>query len=228
MLPTQAGINLLKTPNIMNLELNEEFALRLLLSFCIGTAIGFEREYRSKAAGLRTMIMICLGSTMFTELSMIISPSSPDRIASTIVTGIGFLGAGVIFKDGLTITGITTATTIWISAALGMAVGAGEYLMALVGMAIILIVLSVFERFQHVVDHMHQTRSYRIKFEKNKVVVEHLHALAEKLALDFRKRREMKDHEHILITYEVSGKEKKLDEFNHRLRSDEHVVGFEY
>ncbi len=212
----------------MNLELNEEFALRLLLSFCIGTAIGFEREYRSKAAGLRTMIMICLGSTIFTELSMIISPSSPDRIASTIVTGIGFLGAGVIFKDGLTITGITTATTIWISAALGMAVGAGEYFMALVGMVIILIVLSAFERFQRVVDHLHQNRSYRIKFDKNRVVVEHLHALAEKLQLDFRKRREMKDHENIVITYEISGKEKKLDEFNHKLRSDEHVLGFEY
>jgi putative Mg2+ transporter-C (MgtC) family protein len=96
----------------MNFQLDEEFAWRILISFLIGTAIGFEREYRSKAAGLRTMIMICLGSTMFTELSMIISPSSPDRIASTILTGIGFLGAGVIFKDGLNVTGLTTATTI--------------------------------------------------------------------------------------------------------------------
>ncbi|MEJ0056461.1 MAG: MgtC/SapB family protein [Bacteroidota bacterium] len=64
-----------------------------------------EREYRSKAAGLRTMIMICLGSTIFTELSMAMSPGTPDRIASTIVTGVGFLGAGVIFKDGLPLPG---------------------------------------------------------------------------------------------------------------------------
>jgi putative Mg2+ transporter-C (MgtC) family protein len=212
----------------MDLQLDEEFAWRLLISFIIGTAIGFEREYRSKAAGLRTMIMICLGSTIFTELSMLISPSTPDRIASNIITGIGFLGAGVIFKDGLTITGITTATTIWIASALGMAVGAGQYFMALFGMVGVLIVLGVFEKFQYLVDRMHQTRSYKITFNKNKVVVEHMEALAEKLHLGFRKRREQKELDYIIIFYEVSGKERKLDEFNHRLRSDEHVVAFEY
>ncbi len=212
----------------MNLSLDEEFALRLLISFCIGTAIGFEREYRSKAAGLRTMIMICLGSTIFTELSMIISPSSPDRIASTIVTGIGFLGAGVIFKDGLTITGITTATTIWISAALGMAVGAGQYFMALFGMMGVLIVLGVFEKFQHIVDRMHQSRSYKMKFNKNKVVVDQLDAMAKELRLGFKKKREMKENDCIIITYEVSGKETRLDEFNHRLRSNEYVMAYEY
>ena len=122
-----------------------ETVIQLLLSFFIGTAIGIEREYRSKAAGLRTMIMICLGSTIFTEISISIGASSPDRIASNIITGIGFLGAGVIFKDNLTISGITTATTIWISAALGMAVGAGEYFIALAGSVVVLIVLTVFE-----------------------------------------------------------------------------------
>ena len=105
------------------MEIHFETALQLLISFVIGAAIGLEREYRSKAAGLRTMIMICFGSTIFTEISISLGASSPDRIASTIITGIGFLGAGVIFKDGLTINGITTATTIWIAAALGMAVG---------------------------------------------------------------------------------------------------------
>ena len=110
----------------MDITFQSETALQLLFSFIIGTAIGIEREYRSKAAGLRTMIMICLGSTIFTELSMVIGNGSEDRIASNIITGIGFLGAGVIFKDGLSISGITTATTIWITAALGMAVGAGQ------------------------------------------------------------------------------------------------------
>src|SRR5688572_9403802 len=113
----------------MDFEVDYEAGIRLVVSFLIGTIIGFEREYHSKAAGLRTMIMICLGSTIFTELSLSIGLTSPDRIASNIITGIGFLGAGVIFKDGLTISGITTATTIWICAALGMAVGAGEYFM---------------------------------------------------------------------------------------------------
>src|SRR5271154_1447245 len=99
----------------MNLHLDFEIGIRLLISFGIGAAIGLEREYRSKAAGLRTMIMICLGSTIFTEISINLGAANPDRLAANIVTGIGFLGGGVIFKDGLTISGITTATTIWIS-----------------------------------------------------------------------------------------------------------------
>ncbi len=212
----------------MNFQLDEEFAWRLLISFCIGTAIGFEREYRSKAAGLRTMIMICMGSTIFTEIGMIISPANPDRIASTIVTGIGFLGAGVIFKDGLSITGLTTATTIWISAALGMAVGAGQYFIAIFGSIGVLVVLAVFERFQYLVDRMHQTRTYRVKFDKNLVGEIKLDAITKELKLEFRKRREVKDQDTIVVVYEVSGKEKKLDEFNLYLRGDEKVKAFDY
>ena len=115
-----------------------------MLSFIIGTALGVEREYRSKAAGLRTMIVICLGSTIFTEISHEHRRQfKPDRIASTSSRALAF-GTGVILKDGLTISGITTtATTIWISAALGMAVGAGEYMIAVVSSIRVLIVLTV-------------------------------------------------------------------------------------
>src|SRR5882672_4976035 len=148
----------------MNLHADFEIFLQLLISFGIGTAIGLEREYRSKAAGLRTMIMICLGSTIFSQISMSIGGNSPDRIASAIVTGVGFLGAGVIFKDGLTVSGITTATTIWISAALGTAVGAGEYFIAIVGSGVVLIVLTALEKFQHLVERFHQSRNYKIIF----------------------------------------------------------------
>lgn len=212
----------------MNIPLDEEFAWRLLISFCIGTIIGFEREYRSKAAGLRTMIMICLGSTIFTELSIIISPSSPDRIASTLVTGIGFLGAGVIFKDGLTVTGLTTATTIWITAALGMAIGAGQYFMAIFGLTGVLIVLAVFEKFQYLLDRMHQSRTYKIRFDKNEVTEKSLDTIGKELGLDLRKKREMKDLDYIMLVYEVSGREKKLEQFNQFLRGDERVKAFEY
>src|SRR5512139_2330790 len=146
------------------MEIDYEFGWRLLISFGIGTIIGIEREYRSKAAGLRTMIMICLGSTIFTEVSIQLGG---DRIASTIVSGIGFLGAGVIFKDGLTISGITTATTIWISAALGMAVGAGEYFIAWSGCMILLLVLSALQPITRAIDRFHQVRSYRISYIDN-------------------------------------------------------------
>ena len=212
----------------MNLQMDEALAWQLLISFCIGTAIGFEREYRSKAAGLRTMIMICLGSTMFTQLSILISPNSPDRIASTLVTGIGFLGAGVIFKDGLTVTGLTTATTIWISAALGMAVGMGQYFIALFGLTGVLIVLAVFEKFQYLVERMHQSRVYKISFNRDQIHENQFGSIPKDLRLNIHKRRELKERECIVQVYEISGKEKKLDEFNQYLRNEASVLAFEY
>src|SRR3970282_2232911 len=146
----------------MEIEVNYEFGVRILVSGRIGGAIGFEREYSSQAAGLRTMIMICLGSTILTLVSLVLEENSKDRVASSIVTGVGFLGAGVIFKDGLTVKGLTTASTIWISAALGMALGAGQYFMALTGSVAVIIILVVLDRIQLVIERLHQVRSYTI------------------------------------------------------------------
>src|SRR5688572_4514366 len=167
----------------MDFEVDYEAGIRLVVSFLIGTIIGFEREYHSKAAGLRTMIMICLGSTIFTELSLSIGLTSPDRIASNIITGIGFLGAGVIFKDGLTISGITTATTIWICAALGMAVGAGEYFIAFLGTVIVLLILSALSVITRKIESFHQARSYLISFIESDGFREDLESEVHKLGL---------------------------------------------
>lgn len=205
-----------------------ETAIQLLLSFFIGTAIGIEREYRSKAAGLRTMIMICLGSTIFTEISISIGASSPDRIASNIITGIGFLGAGVIFKDNLTISGITTATTIWISAALGMAVGAGEYFIALAGSVVLLIVLTVFENAKQVISRFHQARTYKIIIPKDDSLIKLIETELNNLKLDFLQERFMKNQEDYILLYEVFGSAKKLDSFNQFLSHDEHIKSYEY
>lgn len=212
----------------MNFEIDLEMALRLIISFGIGTAIGLEREYRSKAAGLRTMIMICLGSTIFTVISIRVGGSSPDRIASTIVTGIGFLGAGVIFKDGLSITGITTATTIWISAALGMAVGAGEYFVAIVGSAVVLIVLILFEKLQLVIERLHQTRTYKITVPQDGPVEVYLQSEMAKLNLGYRKKKDLKERETIVLHFEVFGREANLDRFNDFLKTKARVIAYEY
>lgn len=104
----------------------------------IALGIGAEREFRSKSAGLRTMIMVSLSSCLFTIMSLKIGIESPDRIAANILTGLGFVGAGVIFKDENRISGITTATTIWMTAALGMAAGAGYELLSLCATLIVL------------------------------------------------------------------------------------------
>ncbi len=212
----------------MNFDLDMEQAIRLLISFGIGTAIGLEREYRSKAAGLRTMIMICMGSTIFTQISINIGGTSPDRIASTIVTGVGFLGAGVIFKDGLSITGITTATTIWISAALGMAVGAGEYFVSIIGSGLVLIVLIAFEKLQLVIERLHQTRSYKISLSRNHAFEQALKEELHLIKLDYRKKKDLKDKENIVVIYEIFGNEKRLDQFNEFLKSQPSVLSYEY
>lgn len=210
------------------MEFEPEIAFRLLLSFVIGTALGMEREYRSKAAGLRTMIMICLGATIFTEISLSIGGASPDRIASTIITGIGFLGAGVIFKDGLTISGITTATTIWISAALGMAVGAGEYMIAVVGSVVVMIVLTVFERLKMWISEMHQARIYKITIPHDTLFENVLQTESKRLKLEFRLERDIKGETDQMLLCEIAGRKTKLDELNEFLKNDTRVKTYDY
>ena len=108
-----------------------EFVLRIALAFIYGSLIGFERERVDRPAGLRTHILVALGSTQFTILSFYAFPGSdPARIAAAIVAGIGFIGAGTILQSKDKVTGITTAASLWITASIGMALGIGYYLVA--------------------------------------------------------------------------------------------------
>lgn len=112
---------------------------RLVLAAGLGGLIGLERELRGYPAGIRTMALITMGAMLFTDISQLLG--GDDRIAAGIVTGIGFLGAGVIFREGYTVRGITTAATIWAAAAIGMAIGRELYLVAGLGTLIIFVVL---------------------------------------------------------------------------------------
>lgn len=120
-----------------------ELVKRILLAAAIGGVLGTERELHRKSAGFRTNILIAIGCAVFTIVSMSLSPSTPDRVASNIVTGVGFLGAGAIMRGRGTIHGLTTAATVWVNAALGAAAGAGMYHLALIGGAITLAVLLI-------------------------------------------------------------------------------------
>jgi len=118
---------------------------RLLLAAGLGAAVGLEREYRQKPAGLRTNILIALGSALFTILSLEMTKGVGDtsRVAGQIVTGIGFLGGGAIMRYRDTVHGMTTAATIWVNAAIGVACGSGQYMLAIVTTVLMLIVLIV-------------------------------------------------------------------------------------
>src|SRR5687768_17279117 len=140
----------------------EEMIVRLLIAVLIGMIIGAEREYRNKDAGLRTVTLISIGSCLFTLMSISIASDTHDRIASNIVTGIGFLGGGVIFKSESGVKGLTTAATIWMTAALGMTVGTGNMQVAFLGTAVVLMVLLSFTYVEKLIDRKNQVFHYTI------------------------------------------------------------------
>ena len=137
-----------------------ELIARLTLACVLGGIIGYERQSRRKSAGLRTNILVCLGSCLIMLLSELVysgvegrTNADPARLAAQVVSGIGFLGAGAIMKEGLTVTGLTTAACLWVVAGVGLAVGAGFYTGALFTTALVSGTLGSLSRLDDWVDH---------------------------------------------------------------------------
>jgi putative Mg2+ transporter-C (MgtC) family protein len=126
--------------NLLRLELG----VQLVLAAFLGGAIGLDRELKGKPAGLRTNILICIGATLYTVLSVHMGhgQGDPARVAAQIITGVGFIGAGTILHTRGAVTGLTSAATIWVVAAIGMALGSGAYVEALGTSALVLVVLT--------------------------------------------------------------------------------------
>jgi putative Mg2+ transporter-C (MgtC) family protein len=204
-----------------------EDIIKLLLSLLLGSIIGAEREYRSKSAGFRTLIMVSVGSTLFTIFSIRIGVNNPDRLAANIITGIGFLGAGAIFRSDNGVSGLTTATTIWMAAALGMGVGSGEYYLCCVATPIVLIVLLLFTKLEKLIDDANTIRIYKI------VCRYHLdmYDLYEQRFKDFNLRSRggklTKRDELIIGTWELKGSRKNHDLLTHNLTLDEQIKEFD-
>ena len=137
-----------------------ELFLRLVLSCVLGGIIGYERQSRRKSAGLRTNVLVCLGSCLIMVMSIALyqdvegkTNADPARLAAQVVSGIGFLGAGAIMKEGLSVTGLTTAACLWVVAGVGLAVGAGFYAGALISTALVFVTLGSLSRLDDWVDH---------------------------------------------------------------------------
>jgi len=211
------------------MQLPQDIIWKLLLSILIGGMIGAEREYRSKSAGFKTLTLICLGSTMFTILSQIIgAPNNADRIASNIITGIGFVGAGVIFKGDIGVNGITTAAMIWVTAALGMGIGAGYQLVSFLTTVVILLVLVIFGRLEIWIEQVHQTRNYRIICDYHNETMQRFETLFKHYHLTFKRSRQMKSGEVITGEWLVKGSEKNHRHFVHSIMNDPTVKTFEF
>lgn len=208
----------------------EETLTKLIISIVIGVIIGGEREYRNKSAGLRTIVLICLGSTIFTIISDHLgNATGASRIAANVVTGIGFLGAGAIMREGLTISGLTTASTIWVAAALGIAVGAGEYLLAFSAMAMVFLVLTLFVYLQRVFfSALPRTIELRIVFDVGNNKVDLIEAQMRLLHLRFVKKKEYRLHSDSYYHFDVIGKDDNLSRLATFLNQNVYVKSFEY
>ena len=152
-----------------------EILLRLVISVILGGMIGLERRYHDKPAGFMTNTLICIGSAVFAICSVYCSElfgGDPSRIAAQIVAGVGFLGAGSILRDGNKISGLTTAASIWVVAAIGISVGLGNFVLAASTALIVLILQFGVRQIMDAFDHMRLYESITIKCEPDWSVVE--------------------------------------------------------
>ena len=206
-----------------------EIFIRFLLAALWGSIVGAEREYRGKSAGFRTVIMISIGSCFFTMMSERIGgPGNPDRIASNIVTGIGFLGAGVIFRGDNHVNGITTAATIWAVAAVGMGIGGGYYFAAAYASFFIMVVLALLPFLERYIDSLNQIKEYSIKcnlFDNTQIKIEQLLQLHH---LKFRLIRQLKEDNDLSGTWQVMGSAKNHKNFIADAMKDKTIKRFGY
>jgi len=206
----------------------EVLLLRLLMVIVIGGLIGAEREYRSKSAGFRTMILICLGSFLFTTFSKFVSEASPDRIASNIVTGIGFLGAGVIFKSDNRVNGITTAATIWAVAALGMGIADGAYYLVFASTIVVMASLLLLTKLEIVIDRINQSHTYKIVSPYKENLFKEYEDLFKECHLVYKRVKRTKSGENIIGIWHVQGSEKNHNQFTKRILHHPEVKEFEF
>jgi len=207
----------------MHPELEQVF--QVLAALVAGALLGLEREYHSKPAGFRTMILICVSSCLFSILSLALP--SGDRIASNIVTGIGFIGAGVVFKEGASVRGITSAAIIWMSAAIGMSIGLRHYVLAAIVTAIVLIIMLALTKFEKLFDQLHQMKIYEIHFLSTSYSIEELEKEMKEINIDFVRSRTTKQNNVVNVEYniEVSRKRNRelIDKF---FISNTNITGF--
>ena len=208
----------------MDLILVEKL-IKLGMAVLIGGIVGVEREFQDKAAGFRTIILITVGSTLFTIFSLNMDPGfTQTRIAANIVTGIGFLGAGAIIREGGRIAGMTTAATIWLSAALGMGIGAGELIFVSIATLVIIIVLLVFPYFEERIDRVRESRIYKsvVAIDKAEKIAE-VHKAIQENSLHILDHHETKSGDVVTGTWRVIGSVKGHNRVSNKMLEDRDI-----
>ncbi len=203
--------------------------LRVCAAMFAGGLIGLEREYRDKSAGFRTLIFIGAGAASITMLSYKIGgPDDPGRITANIVTGIGFLGAGAILRDGLRVAGLTTAATIWLTAAIGMAFGAGEFLFGAALTLLSLIVLWIFPVFERAVDRIREEHVYEVIITGGRDQASQIEAVLAKCGMKAISRQYFKEQDCLRCRWVAFGKPAGHEAFVNHLLEEPGVREFRY
>jgi len=214
--------------SLSSTHLHGDEILKVFLSVLFGSILGFEREIRGKSAGFRTLALICFGSTIFTICSYLLGVTdNRDRIAANIITGVGFLGAGVIFRNTINVSGITTAASIWVAAAIGMLIGIGEYQLAVISLGLSLIILYAMDFIQFWIDYRFQHRDYIIVF-KDQYPSGQIHHQLRALNIRTNNTKVLRSGKQITLEMQVTGKGSKLVVFNDWLLEQETVQSFEW
>lgn len=209
------------------MEFESEDIIKLLISFALGVIIGTEREYRSKSAGLRTLILIAVGSTLFTLISMKTGPDA-GRIAANIVTGIGFLGAGIIFREDNRVVGLTTAAIVWVTAALGMGIGAGLYLVTLSAFVISGSTLVILTPVQKFIRKKSQIRNYRLMCVYQRKTLKQYEELFKDHHLKILRGEQKRSGGHINGSWTLQGSEKHHEQLTKHLLDDQNILELDF
>jgi putative Mg2+ transporter-C (MgtC) family protein len=204
--------------------------IKLGMSVLVGALIGSEREFRVKAAGFRTIILITVGSTLFTIFSISIDPDhNRTAIAGNIVQGIGFLGAGAIIREGGRVGGLTTAATIWLSAALGMGIGAGEFNFVLTSALAVLVILWLFPHLEQWIHRISEFRTYQIVMVSGaEMSRKKIQQTLTACSLRINEMTQKKTENTIAGRWELVGAPKNHDKFVSLMLQDDDVIEFEY
>lgn len=212
------------------MDILAENLIKLVMAVIIGGMIGAEREFRDKAAGFRTIILITVGSALFTIFSISLDPeNSRTRIAANVVTGIGFLGAGAIVREHGRIGGLTTAAAIWLSAALGMGIGAGELVLVSISALTVILVLLVFPRVEGWIDRIREARSYRIVISAaNLEGIDKIHAALDASQLQVFEHHQSKLGETIVGTWYTIGAPRNHEKFVSMMLKDRDIQELVY
>jgi putative Mg2+ transporter-C (MgtC) family protein len=177
---------------MINVNLLNADMVKIMVSMLIGAIIGLEREVSDKSAGLRTNILICVGAAVFTVVSVDVFDVRDAHIVAQIVTGIGFLGAGAIMRDGERVVGLTTAATIWSVAALGMTVGFGYFALAFWVSLLILFVQLAFTQLDIMIDDWRERHTFKIVSKLEQKALEEIHGIFRESKVRVMRRKLMK------------------------------------